>query len=392
MKKNVLLKIAVLSIFFVQMGIGTITPAIANIGAAFPEVPFTTLLLVSTLAVIMSVPATIISGRLAGNVVSYKTLLVIGMILFLGGGIGPYYMNSSFEIILVLRAIFGIGLGIVTPLGAALIIAFFDGEARASMMGLSSVVANIGGILFQLLGGMAATITWNLSFAIHGLGIITLLLVFLLPEPEKAPTQEIGEAAPKMPMLVYGYAILIIALMAIVYPVLTNMSTVIQVFEMGTAASAALVLTMFTVGGMISGTIFAKMFGIFKQKVIAISLVLAAIAMGSVSFGTSIIFMYIATTLAGIGFGMVVPTIFMTVGMNVSPAQVPIASGMIMAALNIGGFLSAYFYAAISAIFSQTGNLKFPFTVGMILFAIGAVCYLLYKPNEKKVQLVNAND
>ena len=72
MKNNMFLKIAVLSVFFVQMGVGTITPAIANIAAAFPDVPFTTLLLVSTLAVLMSVPATLISGRLAGSVVKYK--------------------------------------------------------------------------------------------------------------------------------------------------------------------------------------------------------------------------------------------------------------------------------------------------------------------------------
>lgn len=126
------LKIAVLSVFFVQMGVGTITPAIANIAAAFPDVPFTTLLLVSTLAVLMSVPATLISGRLAGSVVKYKTLLIVGMVLFIGGGIAPYFMTaSSFTAILAVRAIFGIGLGIVTPLGAALIIAFFDGEVRA---------------------------------------------------------------------------------------------------------------------------------------------------------------------------------------------------------------------------------------------------------------------
>ena len=148
MKNKTFLKIAVLSVFFVQMGIGTITPALASIAAAFPAIPFTTLLLVSTGAVLISVPATLISGRLAGNVIKYKTLLIIGMVLFIFGGIAPYFMTDFFAILAV-RAIFGIGLGIVTPLGAALIIAFFDGEVRAQMMGFGNVAANVGGILFQ---------------------------------------------------------------------------------------------------------------------------------------------------------------------------------------------------------------------------------------------------
>jgi len=198
MKNNKFLKIAVLSVFFVQMGVGTITPALANIAAAFPDIPFTTLLLVSTLAVLMSVPATLISGRLAGTVVKYKTLLIVGMILFLGGGVAPYFMaTSSFTAILIVRAIFGIGLGITVPLGAALIISFFDGEERAQMMGLSNVIANVGGILFQLLGGFAATASWELAFLVHGLGIITLILVLFLPEPAKVPVQAAGEAKTK---------------------------------------------------------------------------------------------------------------------------------------------------------------------------------------------------
>lgn len=382
MKKNGILKIAVLSVFFVQMGIGTITPAIASIAGAFPDIPFTTLLLVSTLSVLVSVPATLISGRLAGSVVKYKTLLVVGMLLFIGGGIAPYFMQSNFGIILVLRAIFGIGMGIVTPLGAALIIGFFDGEARAQMMGLSNVIANVGGILFQLLGGVAATAAWGNAFLVHGLGIVTLLLVLLLPEPEKAPARQAGEAAPKMPKLVYIYALAVLALMALEYPLLVNMSSVIQAGEMGDAASAALVLTMFTVGGMVAGFIFAKLFGIFKQNTIAVGIGLMAAAMACMAFGTTLAFMFIAATIAGIGFSMVLPTIFMSLGMKVHPTQVAVASGLVMGAMNVGGFLSAYFFAILATIFGQTGSIKFPFYVAMICFVVATLGLLLVKPKN----------
>ena len=383
MKNNKFLKIAVLSVFFVQMGVGTITPALANIAAAFPDIPFTTLLLVSTLAVLMSVPATLISGRLAGSVVKYKTLLIVGMILFLGGGVAPYFMaTSSFTAILIVRAIFGIGLGITVPLGAALIIAFFDGEERAQMMGLSNVIANVGGILFQLLGGFAATASWELAFLVHGLGIITLIFVLFLPEPAKVPVQAAGEAKPKMPASVYGFAAAIFFIMALIYPMLVNMSSIIAGSGMGGAGDAALVLTMFTVGGMLGGFIFAKVFGIFKKNSLTLGLAMLTLAMASIGFGNSIAFMYIGTTVAGIGFSFIMPTVFMDLGTAVHPSQMPTASGIIMACLNIGGFCSAYMFAFIAGIAGMTESIKFPFYVSMSVFAVATIAYLLIKPKE----------
>ncbi|MPW27238.1 MFS transporter [Alkalibaculum sp. M08DMB] len=377
MKKNILLKIAILSVFFVQMGIGTITPAIASIGGAFPQIPFTTLLLVSTLSVIVSVPATVISGRIAGSVVKYKTLLIGGMILFIVGGIAPFFAQSNFGIILALRVVFGIGLGIVTPLGAAIIISFFEGEERAKVMGLSGVVANVGGILFQLLGGVAASVLWGYAFLVHGLGVITLVLVLFLPEPEKAPNRQSGEVAPKIPSIVYLYSISLLLLMALNYPILVNMSSVIQAYGMGDAASSAVVLTMFTVGGMLAGVVFAKLFGFFKQSVISVGLILMAASMAFMTFGTTLAFMFIAATLAGIGFSMILPTMMMSIGMKVNPTLVPIASGMIMGAMNVGGFLSAYMFAGLASLFGQVENIKFPFAFSMVCFSIIAVIVLI---------------
>lgn len=382
MKNKSILKIIVLSVYFVGMAIGTVTPALASIAAAFPSIPFTTLLLVSTLPTLISVPATLISGRLAGGAVKYKTLLVGGMILFLIGGIAPYFI-SSFGGILALRAVFGVGLGIVAPLGGALIIAFFDGDDRAKMMGLSGVIGNIGGIIFQLLGGIAASIMWNISFLVHGIGIVTLLLVLFLPEPEKAPAPQAGEAAPKMPSIVYMYSGGLLVTMMLVYPLLVNMSSIILAGGMGDASVAALVLTMFTVSGMLAGVVFAKLFGIFKQNTISVGVALLAVAMVCMAFGNTIVFMYLAATACGFGFSMMMPTIFMGLGMKVHPTQMATASGMVMASMNVGGFVSAYFFAFVGGMLGQTDNLKFPFYLAMIAFAVATLGLLIIKPKEE---------
>ena len=253
------------------------------------------------------------------------------------------------------------------------------------MMGLSNVVANIGGILFQLLGGFAATISWEYAFLIHGLGIVTLIIILFLPEPAKVPAQAAGEAKPKLPGAVFVFAGLIFLIMALIYPMLVNMSTIIAVSGMGTAGDAALVLTMFTIGGMVGGLIFAKIFGIFKSNTMTVGVLLLAVAMASIGLGNGIAFMYIGTTIAGIGFGFVMPSIFMNLGAAVHPSQMPTASGIVMASMNVGGFCSAYLFAILAGIMGvdMTVTIKFPFYISMIAFVAIGVALMFVKPRPQ---------
>ncbi|MDK2935624.1 MAG: hypothetical protein PWP16_21 [Eubacteriaceae bacterium] len=382
MKNKTFLKIAILSVFFVGMAVGTITPAIASIAAAFPEVPFTTLLLVSTLPTLLSVPATLVSGRIAGIKVKYKTLLLVGMILFLISGMSPYFIDN-FTTILLFRAIFGISIGIMAPLGAVLIISFFDGPERASMMGISGVVGNVGGILFQLLGGVFAASNWNYAFLAHGIGIVTLLLVFFIPEPPKVPAPPITDTnAPKMkmPKMVWVFAFMALTLMMLNYPLLVNMSSLIAAYDMGTTADAAMVLTTFTIGGMVAGLLFAKLFGILKKNLATVGLLLMALAMLSIASGTTILFMYIGAALSGMGFSLIFPSLMIDLDSFVPGPLIPTASAMIVSFMNIGGFISAYFYAFVAGILGQTENMKFPFIFATVAFFGATILYAVLKP------------
>lgn len=226
MASKKLVTIAVMSVFFIAMGIGTITPAIQSIAEAFPEIGFSTILLVSTLPSLFIIPSTYIAGMVVGTKVGYRPLLIAGVLLFSLAGAAPYILTSSFAIILVTRALFGIGLGVIMPLGNALILSLYEGQERANMLGLSGVVMNLGGIALQLLGGILAAIKWNYAFLAHLLGIISLIMVlFMLPEPEKK-AEQVDEKIV-IPGSVYLVSILFGIAMMVNYPLLVNMSTII---------------------------------------------------------------------------------------------------------------------------------------------------------------------
>ena len=95
----------------------------------------------------------------------------MALILFLAGGVAPAFLNN-FTTLLLSRAVFGIGIGLLSPLGNALVLGLFEGQERANMLGLGGVVMNLGGIAFQMLVGFLAAISWRYVL-VHGLAVIS---------------------------------------------------------------------------------------------------------------------------------------------------------------------------------------------------------------------------
>lgn len=373
-KSKSVVTFAVMSVFFVAMGIGTITPAIQSIMEAFPEIPFSTLLLVSTLPSLLIIPATLFSGAMAGTKIGYRPLLIMALVLFVAGGVAPAFMNN-FTTILVSRAVFGIGIGLLSPLGNALVLGLFDGQQRANMLGLGSVVMNLGGIAFQMLGGFLAAISWRYSFLAHGIAIASLLVVlFLLPEPEKIA----APAGPKatMPLAVYLISLLFGLAMMLNYPMLVNMSTIIISGNLGTPAAAGMVLSMFTVGGMFAGTIFGKLYQVVNRFTITVGLVITAIGMALVYYANSLLILTIGSTGVGIGFGLVMPAVMMILGMIVPPHAFAIASGILMAVMNAFAFLSTYYIELVARV-TGAPAVRSPIFVALCAYAAAAVIYTL---------------
>ncbi|MGB9814228.1 MAG: MFS transporter [Thermovenabulum sp.] len=366
--------IAVMSIFFIAMGVGTITAAIQNIAEAFSQLKFSTVLLVSTLPSLFIIPSTALAGMMAGNRIRYRTLLIVGILLFVLAGAAPFFMND-FTSILISRAVFGIGLGMISPLGNALILSLYEGQERANMLGLSGVIMNLGGIVLQMLGAILCTISWRHAFLAHLLGIISLVMViFMLPEPEKK--EQLDQVKMKMPAAVYFISILFGIVMMLNYPMLVNMSTIIITGNLGDAASAGFVLSMFTVGGMVAGAIFGKLYQKATRFTISIGLAILSVGMGCVNYANSLMMLTVGAALVGMGFGIVMPAVMMIIGMIVPPEGFAAASGILMAIMNVGGFISTYYIALLLNI---NDSIRFPIFIAMVIYAISALVYTLSK-------------
>ena len=104
-----------------------------------------------------------------------KALTMIGLLLYtVGGCIAGVF--SQIVLVLIMRAFVGIGVGIIMPLSTGLLSFYFPPEKQAKLMGYSSAMNQMGGVVATLLSGVLATISWRLSFLVYLMGFFSIIL------------------------------------------------------------------------------------------------------------------------------------------------------------------------------------------------------------------------
>ncbi|MRS05760.1 MFS transporter, partial [bacterium] len=180
------LKPAVLSLSFLSVLSGAaVSPALGQIKIAFPESSDLAIQMILTLPPLLVIPVSLFSGRLA-MVFRKRQLLFVGLVIYILGGLGGGFVNSM-PMLLVTRALLGIGNGVIAPLSLSLIADFFKGDERANTMGLSSSMATLSGIIMPLISGWLAVYNWRYAFACYLVSLFACVLIWkFLPEPPKS--------------------------------------------------------------------------------------------------------------------------------------------------------------------------------------------------------------
>ena len=113
-----------------------------------------------------------------------KTLTMIGLLLYtVGGCIAGAF--SQIMLVLIMRAFVGVSVGIIMPLSTGLLSFYFPPERQAKLMGYSSAMNQMGGVVATLLSGMLAGISWRLSFLVYLMGLISIVLCVIFVPNDK---------------------------------------------------------------------------------------------------------------------------------------------------------------------------------------------------------------
>lgn len=169
------------------MAAAVISPALPTIEATFSGYPNAALLSRLTLTMpalfiaLVAPFAGFLLDRFGRRPVILFTLLLYGL-----AGTAGFYLETI-SALLVSRALLGIAIAGTMSGFTTLIGDYFAESGLNRFMGLQAMANSIGGLVFLVLGGLLAELSWHAPFLIYGVAFLVLPLFWVfVPEPDVA--------------------------------------------------------------------------------------------------------------------------------------------------------------------------------------------------------------
>jgi len=184
--KNRILILLFVGVFMGSLDIGIVGPALPSIQSFF-SVDDRLLSWVFTIYILFFMLGTPVMAKLS-DIYGRKAIYILDILLFTIGSIVTI-TSFSFEMLLVGRAIQGLGAGGIFPVANAFIGDIFPPEKRGGALGILSSVWGWSSVMGPLLGGLLLQYGWQWLFIINLPITIVVILgsFYILPRGERNP-------------------------------------------------------------------------------------------------------------------------------------------------------------------------------------------------------------
>lgn len=383
------IKLGICAISVLMMGVVGVSGALTVIGEHFADASQSTIQSIISIPCLTVIPATLISGKLM-DYMPKKTLSIIGILLFLIGGIVPAFMTQLTPI-LVLRGVFGLGIGVIQTTSSALIAENFVGAERESVQGITTSAQMLGSAVMVFSGGWLASVAWNVTFYVHTLGIVALILVAVcLPtvKPAKQAAASGRAHKTKLTKSSWNWA-LVMFLMYISIQVFTvYMSYLLEEKSLGSSAQSGTAVAIACVGGFIMGILFGKLASKTKNLTLSIGLFCMGISYLFIGLAGNMAMVFIGSFLYGVALSICMPVAVVGTANSVDAYSAAMALSITMCAQNLSQFVCPYLLNAIIPLFRNeaiTNELAYLLGAALlIVMGIGAISWSLRKTRQEQ--------
>lgn len=316
-----------------------VSPALAAIKEAFPDISATQAKFVLTLPTLVMMPIGLFSARLTQKI-DKKKLLLTGMFLFLVFGVAGGFVNS-FGMLLTMRVLFGVGLGIMTPLSTSLIFDFAeDTNKRSKLLGIQGASNQLGGLIFMSLSGILASISWRYSFLCYAFVLVSIILAFLFL-PSIPPIAPKGQS--KMPPLnkkIYILAFFALMIFACYFVINTDLSLFMDKKGIGDAKACGYALAFMRIPAIIAGVLLAWIMRNLKDWTMPFATVIMASGYMIIAYSETFPVLMVGCLVVGLGGGFALPPLSLYLPRVVTPRQRTLGVAIIMSVAQLGQFIS----------------------------------------------------
>lgn len=207
-----------------------------------------------------------------------KRVVAFGVALSAIAGTVPL-VCQDYPVILVSRLVFGVGIGCLNGLAVSLVGDFFEGQERATLMGVRSSMETLSTAVLSALVGVLVAFGWRWAFSIYLIGVpILAAFVLLVPDPP-APAREATDASGEkaghaLNAEVVGLAIFSGLICMVANGFVIRVPSIVEGQVMGTAVEASLVVSATTVSGTVAGIAYGSLHRLLGRHVVTLACVL----------------------------------------------------------------------------------------------------------------------
>ena len=385
------IKIGIYGIGILMMGVIGISGALPAIGAHFPEASQTMIQNLISIPCLVVIPVTLIVGKLMDSV-SKKLLSIVGILCFLIGGFCPA-LTSSLTVILVLRGILGVGIGVVQCVSSALVAENFEGPERDKVQGNLTSAQMLGICVMVFAGGWLADISWNYTFYVHLVAIISLILCItcipnVKPNQKEADKKSENSGSKQKVKLTAGSWIWALTMFVLfiggqIYSI--ALSYIVEEKALGTSTQSGNAMAFFAIGGFLLGLVFGKLSGKAKNFTLFIGLIGIIISYLVIAFAAGMPMIYLGAFIFGVSLSICMPCVIVGTAGAVDVNSSAMAISITMCAQNFAQFLCPYIVNPISAALSDGTNAnQMSFFLGAAITAVMAVVALIWGVKQNK--------
>jgi MFS family permease len=334
------IKLAILASSATMMGANALSPILAEVARAFPDQPASMIQMVVVLPGLVSLPFSLLAGRVASRV-PRKIIVIVSLLVCAFGGLIPLAVHESMAPLLFASAVIGIGSGFLVPNITALISDHFDGHERGVMMGLQSTFVNGGGMVIAILGGLLARVFWPYAYLVFLLFVPASIAVALLLPRGAAVATTAGNSFSFNRTLVYISAVgLFFSLLNTAYS--TNVAMYLDAARLGDASSAGVATSLMSSVGILAGLLFGRIFRTLRTIILPIAIGLMAAGMFLTFSAGSLPLVFAGGLLCGAGVASLMPLGMVLATREIPPQASAMAIAIFLASCSLGSFVSPF--------------------------------------------------
>lgn len=345
MKKR-FLKISLLSASLLVASGPAINANIPGIAGAFPDIPLSTVELLSTIPSLFLMMSVLTSSFIARKI-GYKKTIMVGIGLVMICGFIPAIVND-FYLIVVSRALLGFGIGLFNSLLVVLVNCLYEGKEKSSLFGIQAAFEGIGGMMITFIAGQLINLNWQAPFYSY-LIAIPVFFMFLIFVPNVNHEDVMNQEADKinevvswksyLPLLKYIGAIFIVAVFYMSMGIKTPKLMIDSGY--GTASDSSIAFMLVGFGSMMSGLTFGKIYGVLKKYTLVLALTILSGSLFIVGVSSHVFITYIGGLLIGFGFRLFLPYLINSVNFSTLPNK-GLSTSFILVSYNLGVAITPY--------------------------------------------------